>query len=203
MPHVIYLHSALTRNRITGTLPATRRKIFRFEVIDVGLAMGIAGVINLAMLATAAAVFNARGLTGAGGDLGQIAAGLDRYLGAHSGTVFGVALLTSGIASSSVGTLSGQLIMEGFLHRQVPVFARRALTMAPALVVIGAGFSPTRALVLSQVFLSFGIAFALVPLVIFTRSRRVMGSLANGRLTNLAAYLVCGLIITLNVYLLA
>jgi manganese transport protein len=203
MPHVIYLHSALTRNRITGVLPATRRKIFQFEVIDVGLAMGIAGVINLAMLATAAAVFNARGLPGAGGDLGQIAAGLDRYLGARSGTVFGVALLTSGIASSSVGTMSGQLIMEGFLHRQVPVFARRALTMAPALALIGAGVSPTRALVLSQVFLSFGIAFALVPLVIFTRSRPVMGLLANGRLTNLAACLVCGLIITLNVYLLA
>ena len=203
MPHVIYLHSALTRNRITGSHPATRRKIFRFEVIDVGLAMGIAGLINLAMLATAAAVFHARGLPAAGGDLGQIAAGLDRYLGAHAGTVFGVALLTSGIASSSVGTLSGQLIMEGFLRRQVPVFARRALTMAPALVLIGAGFSPTRALVLSQVFLSFGIAFALVPLVVFTRSRQVMGPLANGRLTNLAAYLVCGLIIILNVYLLA
>jgi manganese transport protein len=203
MPHVIYLHSALTRNRITGTHPAARHKIFRFEIIDVGLAMGIAGVINLAMLAIAAAVFHARGLPGAGGDLGQIAAGLDRYLGAHAGTVFGVALLTSGIASSSVGTLSGQLIMEGFLHRQVPVFTRRALTMAPALAAIGAGVSPTRALVLSQVFLSFGIAFALVPLVIFTWSRRVMGPLANGRLTNLAACLVCGLIITLNVYLLA
>ena len=117
--------------------------------------------------------------------------------------MFGVALLTSGIASSSVGTLSGQLIMEGFLRRQVPVFARRALTMAPALVLIGAGFSPTRALVLSQVFLSFGIAFALIPLVMFTWSRQVMGPLANGRLTNLAACLVCGLIITLNVYLLA
>jgi len=203
MPHVIYLHSALTGTRIVGAHPAARRKIFRFEVIDVGLAMGIAGAINLAMLATAAAVFNARGLTGAGGDLGQIAAGLDRYLGAHTGTVFGVALLASGIASSSVGTLSGQLVMEGFLQRRIPIFARRAVTMLPAVVLIAAGFNPTRALVLSQVFLSFGIAFALVPLVLFTRDRRIMGLLVNHRLTTWAAYLISGVIIALNIYLLS
>ncbi len=184
----------------------TRRpgaKIFRFEVIDVGLAMGIAGIINLAMLATAAAVFNTRGLVGAGGDLGQIAAGLNRYLGAHAGTIFGVALLASGIASSSVGTLSGQVVMEGFLRRRIPVFLRRAVTMIPAVVLIAIGFNPTRALVLSQVLLSFGIAFALVPLVLFTRDRRVMGLLANRRLTNLGAYLVSAVIVALNVYLLS
>jgi len=203
MPHVIYLHSSLTQNRVVGAHPAARRKIFRYEVIDVALAMGVAGVINLAMLATAAAVFNARGLTGAGGDLGQIAAGLDRYLGAHSGTIFGVALLASGIASSSVGTLSGQIVMEGFLRRRIPVFLRRALTMIPAVGLIAAGVNPTRALVLSQVFLSFGIAFALVPLVMFTRDRRVMGLLVNRRLTNLGAYLVSAVIIALNVYLLS
>jgi manganese transport protein len=201
MPHVVYLHSSLTQRRVVGAHPAARRRIFRFAVIDVGLAMGIAGVINLAMLATAAAVFNARGLTGAGGDLGQVAAGLDRYLGARTGTVFGIALLVSGIASSSVGTLSGQLIMEGFLHRRLPLFIRRAVTMIPALALIGAGVSLTRALVLSQVFLSFGIAFALVPLVCFTRSRRVMGPLANRRVTNACAYGAGALIIALNVYL--
>ena len=203
MPHVIYLHSALTGNRIVGAHPTDRRKIFRFEVIDVGLAMGIAGAINLAMLATAAAVFSTRGLAGAGGDLGQVADGLNRYLGAHTGTIFGVALLASGIASSSVGTLSGQLVMEGFLRRRIPLFARRAVTMLPAVVLIAAGFNPTRALVLSQVFLSFGIAFALIPLVLFTRDRRIMGLLVNHRLTSWTAYLIAGVIIALNIYLLS
>ncbi|HUN32922.1 MAG TPA: Nramp family divalent metal transporter [Trebonia sp.] len=203
MPHVIYLHSALTGNRIVGAHPTDRLKIFRFEVIDVGLAMGIAGAINLAMLATAAAVFSTRGLAGAGGDLGQVADGLNRYLGAHTGTIFGVALLASGIASSSVGTLSGQLVMEGFLRRRIPLFARRAVTMLPAVVLIAAGFNPTRALVLSQVFLSFGIAFALIPLVLFTRDRRIMGLLVNHRLTSWTAYLIAGVIIALNIYLLS
>ena len=170
-------------------------------MIDISIAMGTAGVINLAMLATTAAVFHARGLPGL--DLGQVFAGLNRYLGAHSGTVFGVALLASGIASSCVGTMSGQVVMEGFLHRQIPVFARRAITMIPALIVIGVGFDPTRALVLSQVFLSFGIPFALVPLLVFTGSRTLMGPLVSRRPVMLAAALVAALIIGLNVYLLA
>jgi manganese transport protein len=117
--------------------------------------------------------------------------------------VFGVALLVSGIASSSVGTMSGQIVMEGFLRRRIPVFLRRAVTMAPALVVLALGFSPTRALVLSQVFLSFGIPFALVPLVIFTRDRKIMGALVNRRLTNVAAIVVTAVIVGLNVYLLS
>jgi manganese transport protein len=203
MPHVIYLHSALTRGRVVGASDGERRKIFRFEVIDVLLAMGIAGAINLAMLATAAAVFHARGLDSAGGDLGQAFAGLNRYLGSHAGTVFGVALLVSGIASSCVGTMSGQVVMEGFVRRRVPVYARRAVTMAPALALIGAGFSPTRALVLSQAFLSFGIPFALIPLAVFTSSRELMGPLVNRRLTSAAAWLVTAVIAGLNIYLLA
>jgi manganese transport protein len=203
MPHVIYLHSALTQGRVVGASPDQRRKIFRFELVDVLVAMGLAGVINLAMLATAAAVFNARGLASAGGDLGQVFTGLNSYLGTHAGTVFGVALLISGIASSCVGTMSGQVVMQGFIRRQVPVFARRAITMIPALVLIAVGFSPTRALVLSQVFLSFGIPFALIPLVIFTSNRGLMGALANRRLTNIAAVTVAAVIVALNVYLLA
>jgi manganese transport protein len=203
MPHVIYLHSALTRGRVVGTTPQERRKIFRFTMVDVIVAMSIAGAINLAMLATSAAVFHTRGLTGAGGDLGRVFTGLNDYLGAHAGTVFGVALLVSGIASSCVGTMSGQVVMQGFLHRQIPVFARRAITMIPALVLIAVGFSPTRALVLSQAFLSFGIPFALIPLVIFTSNRRLMGSLVNRPLTNVAAYAVTAVIVGLNVYLLA
>jgi manganese transport protein len=208
MPHVIYLHSALVRCRVVSARPAERRRIFRFEIIDVLFAMGLAGVINLAMLATAAAVFFAKGDPAAGSDLGRVVAGLNGsigsgYLGAHAGTVFGVALLVSGIASSSVGTMSGQIVMEGFLQRQIPVFLRRAVTMVPALVVLALGFSPTRALVLSQVFLSFGIPFALVPLVIFTRDRKIMGALVNRRLTNVAAIAVTTVIVGLNVYLLS
>jgi manganese transport protein len=202
MPHVIYLHSSLTNKRIVGTSPAARRKIYRFEIVDIAIAMGIAGVINLAMLATAAAVFHARGLFGVGNNLGQVFDGLNRYLGAHSGLIFGVALLASGIASSCVGTMAGQVVMQGFIHRQIPIFARRIITMIPALIVIGVGFNPTRALVLSQVFLSFGIPFALVPLWFFTSSRKVMGTLVNRRPTIAAVGVVTIVIVTLNVYLL-
>jgi manganese transport protein len=202
MPHVIYLHSSLTQNRIVGANPDARRKIFRFEMVDITIAMGIAGLINLAMLATAAAVFHARGLFGAGNDLGVVFNGLNLFLGAHSGLVFGLALLASGVASSCVGTMSGQVVMQGFIHRKIPIFARRAITMIPALVLIGVGFSPTRALVLSQVFLSFGIPFALIPLLFFTSSRSLMGSLVNRRPVAVLAGLVTALIVGLNVYLL-
>ena len=203
MPHVIYLHSSLTQKRIVGANPAARRKIFRFEIVDVSIAMGIAGLINIAMLATAAAVFHTRGMFGVGNDLGQVFGGLNQYLGAHSGMVFGLALLASGIASSCVGTMSGQVVMQGFIHRQIPIFVRRAITMIPALVLIGVGFDPSRALVLSQVFLSFGIPFALVPLVVFTGNRDLMGTLVNRRLTMLTAGLVTAVIVALNIYLLA
>src|SRR5215472_8542331 len=196
MPHVIYLHSSLTQNRIVGAHPAARRKIFRFEIVDIVIAMGIAGVINMAMLATAAAVFHTRGASGAGNDLGQVYSGLNRYLGAHSGLVFG-------LAPSCVGTMSGQVVMQGFIHRRIPIFVRRAITMIPALVLIGIGFNPTRALVLSQVFLSFGIPFALVPLVVFTGKADLMGPLVNRRPMMLAAGLVTVVIVGLNVYLLA
>ena len=202
MPHVIYLHSSLTQNRIVGANAVARRKIFRFEMVDITIAMGTAGIVNLAMLATAAAVFHARGMFGVGNDMGQVFGGLNHYLGAHSGTFFGVALLASGVASSCVGTMSGQVVMQGFIHRQIPIFARRAITMIPALIVIGVGFNPTRALVLSQVFLSFGIPFALIPLWFFTSNKQLMGTLVNRRTTMLAAALVTVVIVALNVYLL-
>jgi manganese transport protein len=202
MPHVIYLHSSLTQNRIVGANADARRKIFRFEMVDITIAMGTAGIVNLAMLATAAAVFHARGMFGVGNDMGQVFGGLNHYLGAHSGTFFGVALLASGVASSCVGTMSGQVVMQGFIHRQIPIFARRAITMIPALIVIGVGFNPTRALVLSQVFLSFGIPFALIPLWFFTSNKQLMGTLVNRRTTMLAAALVTVVIVALNVYLL-
>jgi len=202
MPHVIYLHSALTQKRIVGANPDARRKIFHFELVDVVIAMGLAGLINMAMLTMAAAVFGSRGLTGMGTDLTQVYAGLNQFIGAHSGTVFGIALLASGVSSSSVGTLSGQVVMQGFIRYQIPLFLRRAITMVPAMVLIASHFDPSRALVLSQVFLSFGIPFALVPLVMFTRNKDLMGNLVNSRITNYAAYVVAGTIIALNVYLL-
>jgi len=202
MPHVIYLHSALTQRRIVGVDDSARRKIFRFELVDVVIAMGIAGAINMAMLTTAAAVFHTRGLNDVGDDLQVVATDLGRYLHADAGTIFGIALLASGISSSSVGTMAGQVVMQGFIRRRIPIFVRRAVTMAPALIVLAIGASPSRALVLSQVFLSFGIPFALIPLVLFTRNRELMGGLVNRRVTSLIASVIAGLIICLNVYLL-
>jgi len=202
MPHVIYLHSALTQKRIVGANAEAKRKIFRFELYDVIIAMGIAGLINLAMLTMAAAVFNSRGLIGMGSDLQQVYTGLDLYVGGHSGVIFGIALLASGISSSSVGTLAGQVVMQGFIRRQIPIFLRRTITMVPALVLIAGNFDPTHALVLSQVVLSFGIPFAMIPLVMFCRNRQLMGSLVNRRITNWAAYGVAAMIICLNVFLL-
>jgi len=203
MPHVIYLHSALTQHRIVGTDPEARRKIFHFELVDVIIAMGLAGIINMAMLATAAAVFGSRGLTAVGSDLTQVFSGLDRYIGNSAGIIFGIALLASGVSSSSVGTMSGQVVMQGFIRYQIPIWLRRGLTMLPALALVGFGFDPSKALVLSQVVLSFGIPFALVPLLLFTANRGLMGDLVNRRLTNYAAGAVAAAIIVLNVYLLA
>ncbi len=202
MPHVIYLHSALTQKRIVGANPEAKRKIFHFELIDVMIAMGIAGLINMAMLTAAAAVFYSRGLTGVGSDLSQVFNGLDHYLGAHSGIVFGIALLASGVSSASVGTLSGQVVMQGFIHRRISIFLRRAITMVPAMIVIGIHFDPSHALVLSQVFLSFGIPFAMIPLVMFCRDPKLMGNLVNSRVTSWMAYAVATLIIALNGFLL-
>ncbi len=201
MPHVIYLHSALTQKRIVGANPEAKRKIFHFEMVDVVIAMGIAGLINLAMLTMAAAVFGARGMVNAGADLTQVFTGLDQFVGGHSGLIFGIALLASGVSSSSVGTLSGQVVMQGFIRRRIPLFLRRAITMVPAMILIATRFDPSHALVLSQVFLSFGIPFALIPLVLFTRDKKLMGNLVNSRLTNLAAYGVAVMIIGLNIFL--
>ena len=202
MPHVIYLHSALTQKRIVGATPWARRKIFRFELVDVMIAMGVAGIINMAMLTTAAAVFHSRGLVNVGTNLNQVYHGLDQYLGAHSGLIFGIALLASGVSSSCVGTLAGQVVMQGFIHRQIPIFLRRAITMTPALILLAVGYDPSRALVLSQVFLSFGIPFALIPLVLFCRNPTLMGTLVNRRLTTRTAYAVTATIIILNMFLL-
>jgi manganese transport protein len=201
MPHVIYLHSALTQRRVIGATAEARRRIFRFELVDVVIAMSIAGVVNMAMLITAAAVFHANGFTNVEG-IQHASHMLGRVVGPHADTMFGVALLASGLSSSSVGTLAGQVVMQGFIRRSIPLFLRRAITMTPAMIVLAIGLNPSRALVLSQVALSFGIPFALVPLVVFCRDRRLMGALTNRPITTAAAFVVAAVIVCLNVFLL-
>jgi manganese transport protein len=201
MPHVIYLHSALTQNRVVGDNPAERKRIFRFELVDVVIAMTIAGIINISMLVMAAGIFHARGLTGVK-DLDQVYNGLASTVGNHANVVFGIALLASGISSSSVGTLAGQVVMQGFIRKQIPLFLRRSITMIPALAILAIGLNPSRTLVLSQVVLSFGIPFALIPLLLFCRNRELMGTLVNRRSTTFAAIGVVGVIVALNCFLL-
>ena len=205
MPHVIYLHSALTAGRIDPVGLAETRTLLRHQRIDVVIAMGIAGLVNLAMLVLAARLFF--GDAGAGvGDvdtLEGVHAALDRVAGAPVALAFAVALLASGFASSGVGTYAGQVVMQGFLQRRIPLTLRRAITMAPALLVLAVGVDPTQALVLSQVVLSFGIPFALVPLVLLTRRADVMGALVNKPVTTAAASVVAAVVIALNLFLLA
>ena len=201
MPHVIYLHSALTQRRIVPGNEQEARRIFRFEQLDIWLAMGLAGLVNGAMLIMAAAVFFGHGLT-------QIATLQDAYrtltplLGPAAAIFFGLALLASGLSSSTVGTMAGQVIMQGFTGWRIPNWLRRLVTMLPALIVLGIGLDPTATLVMSQVVLSFALPFAIVPLLLFTRRRDIMGALVNHRLTTALGGLVALVIIALNVLLL-
>jgi manganese transport protein len=198
---VIYLHSALTQKRIVGRDDAEKRHILRFEKIDVVIAMSIAGVVNLSMMMVAAALFHGSGLAGIDTIEGGYE-GLKSIVSTNAATVFGVALLASGFASSSVGTMAGQVVMQGFIRRRIPIFVRRAITLIPALIVLAIGLNPTDALVASQVVLSFGIPFALVPLVMLASRRDVMGALVNPRWLTLLAGTLAALIIALNVFLL-
>ena len=205
MPHVVYLHSALTKGRVTCRDDAEKRELVRFQRVDVLIALGAAGLVNLAMLFVAAALFGHAGRSGPAAAAGSIEAAhadLGRFVGGGAALAFAVALLASGLSSSSVGTYAGQVVMQGFIGRRMPLFTRRALTMLPALIVLGLGLPPTTCLVISQVVLSFGIPFALVPLVALTRRADIMGPLVNRRLTTGAAAGTAGLIIAMNVYLL-
>jgi len=201
MPHVVFLHSSLTQRRIVPRSDAQARRLFRFEVTDVVIAMGLAGLVNAAMLIMAASTFYARGLVEIA-SIEEAHRTLAPLLGGASSAVFAISLLASGLSSSTVGTMAGQVIMQGFLHRQIPVWMRRLVTMAPAIVVIGLGLDPTRTLVISQVMLSFGLPFALVPLVWFTSQRRLMGALVNRLGTTVLAAVVTAVIIALNLFLL-
>jgi manganese transport protein len=201
MPHVIYLHSALTQKRIVGRNSSERKKILGFEKVDVVIALSLAGLVNLSMMIVAAALFHSSGLTGVDTIDGAYDA-LQQLASDRAATIFGIALLASGFASSSVGTMAGQVVMQGFIRRRIPLFVRRALTLAPALVVLAIGLDPTEALVGSQVVLSFGIPFALVPLLLIAADKKVMGDLVNPRWLSALAGFFAALIIALNVFLL-
>jgi manganese transport protein len=200
MPHVIFLHSALTQNRVVPRDERQMRRLFRFELIDVAVAMGVAGLINAAMLIMAAATL--QGIANSDDVITQAYKTLEPLLGNAASAIFGISLLASGLSSSAVGTMAGQVIMQGYLHFKIPILIRRLATMIPAFIVILLGFSPTGSLVISQVVLSFGIPFALIPLVMFTRRRDLMGTLTNRIPTTVIASIVAVLIVGLNLYLL-
>jgi manganese transport protein len=200
MPHVVYLHSALTQDRMAPRDEGERRELLKWLRIDVGLGLSAAGVINLTMMLVAAALFFRVGAT----DVDSIEAahrGLGELVGGGAALAFAVALLASGLSSSSVGTYAGQIVMQGFMGWRIPLFLRRAVTMTPALVVLALGLPTTDTLVVSQVVLSFGIPFALIPLIIMSSNREVMGAMVNRRRTTLAASVVAAIIIALNLYL--
>ncbi|RDU38026.1 divalent metal cation transporter [Neobacillus piezotolerans] len=200
MPHAIYLHSALTQKRIVGKNEREKKRIFKFETIDVIIAMVVAGGINASMLIVAAALFHKTGLKVEDLDVAYNQFG--HLLGQHSAICFGIGLLLAGLSSSSVGTMSGDVIMQGFIRRRIPVYLRRFITMLPPLTIIVLGINPTKALVFSQVVLSFGIAFALIPLVMFTSSKKIMGGLVNKKITTITAWVIAAVIIALNLFLL-
>jgi len=200
MPHAIYLHSALTQGRIVVRDPGQLKRLFRYEMVDVMVAMGLASLVNMAMLIMAASTFFKHGLTEVG-TLERAHLTLAPLLGRASSWIFAVSLLASGLSSSAVGTMAGQVMMQGFVERRIPVWIRRLITIVPSLVVISIGLDPTRALVISQVVLSFGLPFAIIPLIMFTRSKTVMGVLVNHSATTALTSVVAALILALNVYL--
>ena len=201
MPHAIFLHSALTGGRIRVKDPRQLKRLFKFQIVDVLVAMSIAGAINMAMLIMAAATFNRAGMTSLG-TLDEAHVTLTPLLGRSASVIFALSLVAAGLSSSAVGTMAGQVMMQGFIHRRIPLWLRRSVTVAPSLAVILAGYDPTRTLVISQVVLSFALPFAIIPLVVFTSRSDIMGPLVNRRATTLVASLVATLIVALNVFLL-
>lgn len=201
MPHVVFLHSALTQDRIVVKDAQLQKKLFRFELVDVIIAMSLAGLVNMAMLIMSATTFFEHGLTNIG-TIEEAHRTLRPLLSNAASSVFALSLLASGLSSSTVGTMAGQVIMQGFLHRKIPVWVRRLVTMVPSLIVIFVGWDPTRTLVISQVVLSFGLPFAIIPLIMFTSRRDLMGELVNSKFTTVIAGVVASLIVALNVFLL-
>jgi len=205
MPHVIYLHSALVQPRLKQMAAEepwsdrVRRRYLRFELVDVFVAMNGAWLINSAMIVMAAVAFTHLGAPVT--DVEQAYRTLGPLLGPAAATVFAVALLCSGLSSSTVGVMAGQVIIEGFLDIKFSVFLRRLITIIPAIVVIAVGLDPLKILILSQVVLSFALPFALVPLLILTNRRNVMGDFTNALRTRVAGWLSVTIIVALNVML--
>jgi manganese transport protein len=200
MPHVVYLHSALTKSRVFCRDDGERHELLRFQRLDVVVGLGMAGLINLAMLMVAAGVFHRAGAAGAD-SIEAAHAGLGQLIGGSAALAFAVALLASGLSSSSVGTYAGQVVMQGFIRRRIPLMVRRGVTMLPALLVLGLGLPATDSLVISQVVLSFGIPFALVPLWLLTRRADIMGPFVNRPITSLVLGCITAMIVALNLYL--
>ncbi|AIQ63974.1 manganese transport protein MntH [Paenibacillus stellifer] len=199
MPHAIYLHSSLTQHRIVGQNDAEKKKIFKLEFIDILIAMFIAGAVNMAMVVVSAATFFKNGLTVEDLDVAYHQFG--QLVGPVTAVSFGLGLLIAGLSSASVGTMAGDVVMQGFINKRINLYLRRAITTLPPLAIILTGVDPTRALVMSQVVLSFGIAFALIPLIIFTSDRKLMGGLVNHRITTILGWIIAGIVVTLNLFL--
>jgi manganese transport protein len=200
MPHAIYVHSGLTQDRVLPERPGDKRKILRYSNIDVLVALSLAGLINLAMMYMAAATFHPHHSDVA--DISTAYQTLTPLLGGAAAGVFLISLLASGLSSSAVGTMAGQVIMQGFVGFSIPLWVRRVVTMAPTIVVIAMGVNATMALVISQVVLSMVLPLPVIALVIFTRRRSIMGDLVNWRVTSIAAIVCSVLILCLNVLLL-
>jgi manganese transport protein len=205
MPHVIYLHSALHKDRVKAAWPAERRLLFLSNKWDCGLGLGAAGVLNLVMLCVAAALFrgglhSVQQYSGQQGglDFPAVSRRLAEVAGGGAALAFGVALLASGLSASTVGTHAGQVVMAGFTRWRVPLGLRRLITAGPALIVLALPVSTGQVLIYSQVVLSFGLPFALVPLLAVTRDRAVMGDMVNRRATSLAMLVVTAVITALN-----
>lgn len=199
MPHVIYLHSHLIQSRRQTGAANLRRHLF-LEKIDVFLAMNTAFVINAAMVVVSAAVFHNRGLTVL--SIEEAHRTLQPLLGSLSSTAFAIALLASGLSSSAVGTMAGQVVMDGFVDLKIPIVWRRLLTMAPALIIIGLGLDPMYMLLLSQVILSFTLPAAIIPLLVLSSRRAVMGDMVNTPAVRIVGWLMAGAVIFLNLLLL-
>ncbi|MEK4139134.1 Nramp family divalent metal transporter [Kurthia sp. FSL E2-0154] len=199
MPHAIYLHSSLTQSRVIGRSEAEKKKIFKFEFFDIIIAMVIAGAINISMLVIAAALFHKRGMDVS--DLDVAYHELGSLIGPTAAVSFGLGLLIAGLASSAVGTMSGDVVMQGFINRRIPLYLRRAITMAPPILIIALGLNATVALVWSQVILSFGIAFALIPLIIFTSNPKIMGGLVNRKWVTYTSWVIAAITVALNLFL--
>ncbi|WP_425589803.1 Nramp family divalent metal transporter [Fictibacillus fluitans] len=196
MPHNIFLHSSVVKNRLKKNQPKHNHRVYKYAIVDSLLALNVAWFINSAMIVVAAAVFYKNGVKVT--SIEDAYSTLTPLLGGFASLAFAIALLSAGLSSSVTGTMAGQYILEGFLNIKIPIWVRRVVTMIPALIIIGMGINTWKALVVSQVILSMQLPFTIIPLIMFTRNKKIMGSYANKRWTNILLILVAAVIIILN-----